>query len=105
MKGNKSCESKHIADGVLSQAFINTFNAMIENKDYFLEKWQERLDSDNVLQRYKAKQFIGIITEAKPILKFDINLYFALVEKIMIYDGGRLIVSFLEGTEIECTIE
>jgi DNA invertase Pin-like site-specific DNA recombinase len=102
VKGKKGCESKHIDDGVFYQAFINTFNAMIENKDYFLEKWQERLDSDNVLQRYKAKQFIGIITEAKPILKFDINLYFALVEKITVYDGGRLLVSLLEGTEIEC---
>jgi hypothetical protein len=38
VKGNKGCESKHIAAGVLYQAFINTFNAMSENKDYFLGK-------------------------------------------------------------------
>jgi len=30
-------ESKHIEDGVLYQAFINTFNAIIENKDYFVD--------------------------------------------------------------------
>jgi site-specific DNA recombinase len=101
-KGEKGCESRHIDDEVLYQAFINTFNALIENKDYFMEKWQERLGSDNLLQRYKARQFIGIIMEAEPIIEFDIDLYFALVEKIMVYDGGRLIVSLLDGTDVEC---
>ncbi len=28
-----------------------------------------------------------------------------MVEKITVYDGGRLIVSLLEGTEFECEIE
>lgn len=52
-----------------------------------MEKWQKRLGSDNLLQRYKAKQFIRIITESKVIDEFGINLYFALVEKITVYDG------------------
>jgi site-specific DNA recombinase len=38
VKGKKSCTNKHIDDKVLYQAFINTFNAMIENKNYFIEK-------------------------------------------------------------------
>ncbi|ADF99797.1 recombinase [Clostridium botulinum F str. 230613] len=38
---------------------------MIENKDYFMEKWKEHLKSDNVLVRYKAKQFIGILKKCK----------------------------------------
>ncbi|MDO6353878.1 zinc ribbon domain-containing protein [Caloramator sp. CAR-1] len=29
VKGKKSCESKHIKDKVLYQAFVNTFNAMV----------------------------------------------------------------------------
>ena len=43
-----------------------------------------------------------IITDAEMINVFDMDLYFALVEKITIYDGGRLIVSLLDGTEVEC---
>jgi site-specific DNA recombinase len=43
VKGKKSCTNKHIDDKVLYQAFINTFNAMIENKNYFIEKWKEGL--------------------------------------------------------------
>ncbi|MBP2655710.1 MAG: Resolvase protein, partial [Firmicutes bacterium] len=104
-KGEKGCESRHIDDWALYQAFINVFNAMVENKDYFMSKWQERLEDENLLQRYKAKQFIKIITRGGVIDKFDIYLYFALVEKITVYDGGRVIVSLLDGTNVECEME
>lgn len=75
---------------------------MVENKACFIGKWQERLGCHNALVRYKAKQFVRIITEYKPIDEFDIDLYFALVEKVTVYDGGRLVVSLLDGTDIDC---
>ncbi len=75
---------------------------MIENKDYFISKWQERLESDNALIRYKAKQFNKILVDRQGIKKFDVDLYFAFVEKITVYDGGRLIVSLLDGIDVEC---
>jgi len=37
---------------------------MIENKNYFMEKWKEETKSEDVLLRYKAKQFIKIIEKA-----------------------------------------
>ena len=104
-KGEKGCGSRHIDDGVLYQAFINVFNTMIENKGYFLDKWEKLKSSDNRLQRYKAKQFAKIIRTTGDISKFDIDLYFALTEKIMVLSGGRLIISLIDGTDIECTIE
>ena len=36
---------------------------MAENKDYFLDRWKGMRESDNSLQRYKAKQFAKIIAE------------------------------------------
>lgn len=104
-KGKKGCNNKHIDDKVLYQAFVDTFNAMIENKDYFMEKWKEHLKSDNVLVRYKAKQFIGILKNAKLIKEFDEDLFFKIVEKMKVFDGEKIIVSLLDGTEIEVVIE
>ncbi|MHC1762545.1 MAG: recombinase [Negativicutes bacterium] len=104
VKGERGCKSRHIDDGVLYQAFINVFNAMIENKDYFAGKWRERLGSNNALVRYKAKQFIGIIANAEMINEFDEGLYFALVETVTVFNRSRLIVSLLDGTEVECEI-
>jgi hypothetical protein len=105
VKGEKGCESKHINDIALYQAFISTFNAMIENKDYFIEKWKEHLKSENALIRYKAKQFIKIIEETEPIKEFDMDLFFRLVEKMIGFECKKIIVSFLDGTEIEVVIE
>ena len=102
VKGEKGCESRHIDDEVLYQAFVDVFNALVENREYFLSKWRERLVNENALVRYKAKQFIGIITDAEVINEFDIELYFALVEKLTVFDGGRLVVSLFDGTKVEC---
>ncbi|NFM45364.1 resolvase [Clostridium botulinum] len=104
-KGKKGCNNKHIDDKVLYQAFIDIFNAMIENKDYFIEKWKEHLKSDNVLVRYKAKQFIGILKNAKPIKESNEDLFFRIIEKMTVFDGGKIIVSLLDGMEIEVVIE
>ena len=104
-KGEKGCESRHVDDVVLYQAFVNVFNMMVENKDYFLAKWKELRESDNQLQRYKSKQFSKIITVAGWIKDFDVDLYFALTEKVVVYGDGRLMVVLLDGTEVECLIE
>ena len=104
-KGEKVCGSRHIDDAVLYQAFVDVFNAMVEQKGYFLEKWQKSLASNNVLVQYKARQFIRILAEAWAIKEFSVDLYFALTEKITVYENGRLMVSLLDGTDIECEIE
>ena len=105
ISGEKGCESRHIDDGVLYQAFVDVFNTLVENKDYFLDKWKELRESDNSLRRYKTKQFSNIITEEGRISNFDSDLYFALTEKIVVFGEGRLVVSWLDSTEVECFIK
>jgi hypothetical protein len=46
-----------------------------------------------------------MFSKAESIDHFDADLYFKLVEKITVYDTGRLMVSLLDGSEIECEIE
>jgi hypothetical protein len=76
---------------------------LVEQKDYFIAKWREA--DGNELVRYKAKQFIEILADAETVNEFDVDLYFALVEEMTVYDGGRLIVSLLDGTDVECENE
>jgi len=79
----------------------NTFNALVENKDFFLEKWKEMLQSENVLLKYKSKQFIGILVNAGRVEEFDIDIYFKIIEKTIVFEGNKVIVTLLDGTEIE----
>ena len=78
---------------------------MVENKENFFDKWQRMRESDSSLQRYKAKQFAKIIVEKGRIKEFDVDLYFALVEKIVVFDDSRLMVVLLDETEVECIVE
>lgn len=103
-KGKKGCQNKHIDDKVLYQTFINTFNAIIENKGYFMDKWKDGLKNQNVLVRYKSKQFIKIIEKAEPIKEFDVNLFLKIIEKITMFEGDKIIVSLLDRTDIEVLI-
>ncbi|MGE5390919.1 MAG: recombinase family protein [Deltaproteobacteria bacterium] len=105
IKGEKGCGSRHIDERVLYQAFINTFNAVVENQAHFMEKWRALANGDDLLRAVTAKRFTQIFSKAEPISEFKVDLFFKLVEKITVYDAGILVVSLLDGLEIECEIE
>ena len=55
VKGEKLCDNQHIDYDILYRAFVSVFNAVIENKDYFMEKWNELLKGEDVLKKVTAK--------------------------------------------------
>ncbi len=101
VKGKKLCDSRHIDDELLYRAFVSIFNGIIDNKDYFMEKWKESLSGEDILKRVTAKKFIEIFKIAKPLECFNEELYLKLVEKIVVNEGA-LLVELLDGSEIEC---
>ena len=105
VKGKIGCTNRHIDDEILHTAFVNAFNAVLESREYFISKWNEQLNSEDILKRVTAKRFITIFKNAEPLEQFDTELYFKLVEKVVVYEDSRLIVSLLDGSEIECGIE
>lgn len=65
----------------------------------------EGIKSENTLVRYKSKQFIDILKNAKSIEEFDMDLFFSITEKMTVFEGDKIIVSLLDGTEVEVVIE
>lgn len=104
VKKEKGCPNKHSDEKILYQTFINTFNAIIENEEHFIEKWKVESEDGNELRKYKAREFIQIIEDREVIEEFDIDLYFKMIEKITAF-GNEVIVRLLDGTEVECIIE
>lgn len=100
-KGKKGCDNRHINDEVLYMAFVSAFNAVLENREHFMRKWNEQINSQDILKRVTAKRFIDIFKDAEPLQQFDAELYFKMVEKITVYEDSRLIFSLLDGSEIE----
>lgn len=66
-------------------------------------KWEAHSKGNDILKRVIAKNSISTFKMAKPIEQFDVGLYFKLTEKITVYDG-RLVVSLLDGSNVECEI-
>lgn len=62
-------------------------------------------DSDDLLKKYKTEQFIQLFEEAVILTELNIDLYFKLNEKMMVFSRERIIVTLLDGTEVECQIE
>jgi site-specific DNA recombinase len=87
----------------LYQAFVEAFNALVGNKEYFIEKW--KAEDGDCLRRYKAKEFIRIIENRGRIEKFDGDLFYMVIEKMSVFDGKRIVVGLLDGSEIEVVIK
>ncbi|WP_176772801.1 hypothetical protein [Sporomusa acidovorans] len=49
--------------------------------------------------------FLELTLTTELLTEFDINLYSTLVEKVTVHDVGRLMVSLLDGTDVECITE
>lgn len=101
-KGEVGCKNKHIDEEVLYKTFVSCFNALVENKEHFIEKWKAE-DGDE-LRRYRAREFVEIMEDREKIEEFDIGLYFGMIEKMVVFED-RVIVGFLDGIEVECIIE
>ena len=100
-KGKKGCDNRHINDEVLYMAFVSAFNTVLENREHFMSKWNEQINSQDILKRVTAKRFIDIFKDVEPLQQFDAELYFKMVEKITVYEDSRLIISFLDGYDWE----
>ena len=104
-KGVKGCGSGHIDDAVLKEVFVTCFNTLLENKQHFLEKWQQELEQGDELKRYRLRDFIDILEETDRVDTFEENLFFRLIENLMIQNKKKIIIKLLEGTEIACEVE
>ncbi|APM40878.1 hypothetical protein BS101_20285 [Clostridium kluyveri] len=68
-------------------------------------KWRKGLQSENVLLKYKMNQFIKILEKVEPIEEFNMDLFFRIVEKMTVFEREKIIVSLLDGSDVEIVIE
>lgn len=50
-KGKKDCNKRHVNDEVLYMEFVSAFNAVLENREHFMSKWNEQINSEDILER------------------------------------------------------
>ncbi len=102
MKGVMGCANRHVDESTLEKAFVMAWHGVLENKEYFLRKWEEHEKSEELLEVYRAKDFEKVTLDNKSIEIIDINFMLRILEHIKIFENGMLIVVFLDGTKVKC---
>ena len=102
VKGVMGCANRHVEEETLIKAYLMAWNALVENREDFMEQWTEQLQSENLLESYRAEKFIEYTDGAKPLTEMDTDFMLKTLDHIKVFEDGTLLVVFLDGTEIEC---
>ena len=105
VKGVMGCVNRHVEEETLIKAYLMAWNALVENREDFMEQWTEQLQSENLLEGYRAEKFIEYTDGAEPLTEMDTDFMLKTLDHIKVFEDGALLVVFLDGTEIECKNE
>lgn len=92
-------------ESTLEKAFVMAWNGILENKEYFLPKWEDQEKSEDMLKTYRAKDFLMLTQGRRKSEKVDKDFTLRTLNYISVFEDGTLLVVFIDGTEIECKNE
>jgi len=105
VKGVQGCTNRHIDEAILIDTFILSWNALLDNREELKKKWGTTAEFGNPLEQYRAVQFADITEDAKHIKEIDTDFILRTLDHIKVFETGRIIIRFMDGTEMECNGE
>lgn len=99
-KDVKGCINDKISESELHQAFVMAWNAILENREDFVQRWQEQLEGTDPLMRFRAKQFLDLTEKAKPMKELDVRIVSKTLDHCEIRPLGVIDFYFLDGSHI-----
>jgi len=66
------------------------------------KKRETTAEFGNPLKRHRVVQFADITEDAKHIKEIDTDFILRILDNIKVYETGRIIIRFMDGTEMEC---
>ena len=60
VKGVMGCVNRHVEEETLIKAYLMAWNALVENREDFMEQWTEQLQSENVGMGEQKEYQIGV---------------------------------------------
>lgn len=105
IKGIQGCTNRHIDEAILIDAFIFSWNALLDSREELKKKWETTAEFGNPLEQYRAVQFADITEGEKHIKGIDTDFILRTLDHIKVYGTGKIIIRFMDGTEMECNGE
>ena len=105
MKGVQGCDNRHVEEETLIKAYLMAWNALVENRESFLEQWKRQMQGEYLLAGYRAEKFVEYTKDAEPLKEMNTDFMLKTLDHIKVFEDGTLLVVFLDGSEIECRSE
>ncbi|WP_330652511.1 zinc ribbon domain-containing protein [[Clostridium] scindens] len=95
------CGNRHIYEETLIEIYLMAWNRLLECREMLMPEWERKMPGEDLLAKFRAKDFMEITKDAQPIKELDIDLMIRTVDYIKVYKNGAVMTVFLDGTEIE----
>lgn len=101
VKGVLGCGNRHIYEDTLIEIYLMAWNRLLECREMLVSEWEEKMQGEDLLAKFRAKDFMEVTEDAQLIQKMDAELMLRTVNCIKVYESGMVVTVFLDGTEIE----
>lgn len=101
MKGVLECGNRHIYEETLIEIYLMAWNRLLECREMLVPEWERKMQGVDLLERFRAKDFMEITKDARRIKELDIDLMLRTMNYIKVHENGVVMTVFLDGTEIE----
>lgn len=102
-KGVKGCGTGHVDEETLKKVFVEVFNALVDNRQCFIEKWQQEMADADALKKYRLKELVRILEHENKMTEFNESICMQMLKQIDVVDDKKLlIVHLLDDSSLEC---
>lgn len=102
--GARVCSNRYVLEEALIKLFIMSWNEIAGNYDEYKDFWKKNLKEGDELLCHKTKQIMAAAKRGK-IKEMDGELMIMVMDYIKVFESGRLVIRFYDGTEFECETE
>ena len=102
--GARVCSNRYVLEEALIKLFIMSWNEIAGNYDEYKDFWKKNLKEGDELLRYKTKQIMAAAKKGK-IKELDGEFMIMVMDYIKVFESGKLVIRFYDGTEFECETE
>lgn len=102
--GSRVCSNRYVLEEAFTKLFVMSWNEIAGNYADYLDFWNKNLEDDDELLRHKTRQLMTSAKKGK-IKEFDGELMIMVMDYIKVFESGKLVIRFYDGTEFECETE
>ena len=102
--GARVCSNRYVLEEAFIKLFIMSWNEIAGNYSDYLDFWNKNLEEGDELLCHKTRLLMAAAKKGK-IKAFDGVLMIMVMDYIKVFETGKLVIRFYDGTEFECETE